>query len=105
MGKRLCPSNRMLKTISRCGIGIHFRTIIERCIVLVELRLEHTQPIEFRKQIPRRFAHWSNWVLWMFFLPRREFVLRTREVEVIEPGKSTIERRVPRQSRDILTSR
>jgi hypothetical protein len=80
--------------LARCRIGTEFGPSFKDIIVLVELSFQDSQPIELRKQVAGGFAHGTDRVVGMLGLPPGEITLRTREIEVVQAGEATIERRI-----------
>src|ERR1019366_1906949 len=74
-------------------VGCIFLPRPEDRVVIVELRFEHAEPAEFRKQDASRLARWPHGILGVQLFPRFEISLRAGKIQIVEPAKSAVEPR------------
>ncbi len=79
---------------------VHFRVRAElrarakSLVILKELSLQHAQAVELREQTPGSFADRPDRIVRMFGLPSGKILLRAREIQVVKPQESVVQRRV-----------
>src|SRR3979490_1155511 len=82
------PSKLLLEKFVLFRVRLIFLAPGKSRVVLVELRLQNAQPVEFGKENPRRLADRPHRIVRILLLPGLEFLLRARKIEVIEMVKS-----------------
>ena len=83
----------LLETGALSRVGVVFFARGEDRVVFIELRFQHAEPVEFRKQNACRLAHRSHGIPGIEFLPRLEFFLRAGKIQIVEPAESAIKPR------------
>src|ERR1700757_2258195 len=93
MGKFLRSCNSIEELIMDCWIRLQFRAGQKRVVILVELRLEYSQPIKLREQESGRLADRAQRIVRMNLLPRLKVFLRPGKIQIIESHESLVEKR------------
>ena len=83
----------LLEASALLRISFIFLPRAEDRIVLIELRFQHAQSVEFGEQDSCRLARRPHGIIGVQFFPRLEFFLSTAKIQVIEQAKSVIESR------------
>src|SRR5215472_13961005 len=91
LGNFLGLADRRCELRTYCGIRIQFRPVFKPLIQLKELRLEHAQAMELRKQRSCGVGSWAHGIVRVSLLVSCENVVRLVEIEAVEQLKSTVE--------------
>src|SRR5207237_3313652 len=75
------------------GIGRKLFARLECAVAGVELGLQNSEPLEFRKQKTGRLAHGPDRIISASLFPGRELLLSAREIQVVKQAEASIERR------------
>src|SRR5579871_3207179 len=92
MCQGLSTGNCPFEPVAQQRIWIEPGTFGKSRVVLIELRFQYAEPVEFGEQITCSFAHRTDRIFRMLLFPQRELVLSTGKVKVIESSESAIER-------------
>src|SRR5271170_2699197 len=91
MRQRLRVIQRSFELAVYYRIWAQLRTRTKRVVVLKELRLEHSQPVELGEKIPCSLADWPDWIIGVLSFPGRKIFLRPGKIQVVKSHEPAVE--------------